>query len=53
MPLTQLDHRAKVEDCLGRALPPLRMAELIGMLDRLETLDAGGVKEMAAMLAGR
>ena len=53
VPLAQLDHRAKVEDCLRRAMPLPRVRELIGMLDRLEKLDAGGVKEMAGMLAGQ
>lgn len=52
VPLARPDHRAKVEDCLGRAMPLPRVTELIGLLDQLEMLDARGVKKVAGMLAG-
>jgi aconitate decarboxylase len=51
-PLAREDHRAKVEDCLRRALPEAGSRRLIERLDRLEDLEAGEVKEIARMLAG-
>ncbi len=52
-PLADGDHRAKLEDCLKRALSPQDMDTLLDLLDRLETLDARGVGRIVALIAGK
>lgn len=50
--LADADHRLKLEDCLRRALPDARSAELIALLDDLERHDAAGVRRIISLLAG-
>lgn len=50
-PLSDEDHRVKLEDCLRRALPEQRIIELLAALDRLETLDAAGMQAVCSTLA--
>ncbi len=51
VPLDPSAHRDKLLDCLGRALPAAAVDTLIGLLDRLDTLDAGGVEKLVALIA--
>jgi hypothetical protein len=50
-PLAPADHREKLLDCFHRALPPVRVGEVIDLFERLETLDAGGVAKLGALIA--
>jgi hypothetical protein len=50
-PLTPADHREKLVDCFNRALPAALVGELVALFERLETLDAGGVAQIAALIA--
>ena len=52
-PLTAHEHAAKLNDCLSRLLDARRSARLLERLDRLEKLDARGVRQIPASLAGR
>jgi 2-methylcitrate dehydratase PrpD len=51
VPLAPSAHRDKLTDCLRRALPPAKMDELLGMFERLDTLDADGVARLVALIA--
>ena len=51
VPLAPSDHRVKLLDCFRRALPADKVDELIGLFERLETLDAGGVARLVALIA--
>ena len=51
VPLVRGDHRAKLQDCVGRALPAARVDELLDALDRLEQQDAAGVAKIMALIA--
>ena len=51
VPLAPSDHRVKLLDCFRRALPAAKVDELIGLFDRLETLDAAGVAQLVALIA--
>ena len=51
VPLARDDHRAKLRDCVGRALPSARTDELLDALDRLERQDAAGVAKIMALIA--
>jgi aconitate decarboxylase len=51
VPLAPNDHRAKLLDCFARALPAAKVDELIGLFEKLDTLDAGGVRQMVALIA--
>ena len=51
VPLAPADHRDKLLDCFARALPAPQVAELIGLFERLDTLDAGGVGRLVALIA--
>ena len=51
VPLAPSDHRVKLLDCFRRALPADKVDELIGLFERLETLDAGGVAQLVALIA--
>lgn len=51
VPLAPSDHRVKLLDCFRRALPADQVDELIGLFERLETLDAGGVAQLVALIA--
>lgn len=51
VPLEPSAHRDKLLDCFGRALPAAKVDELIGLLERLDTLDAGDVENLAALIA--
>jgi 2-methylcitrate dehydratase PrpD len=53
VPLPERDHRAKLEDCLKRALPRPKMDRLIDLLDRLDALDSKGVCEVVALIGER
>jgi aconitate decarboxylase len=50
-PMAPTDHRDKLLDCFNRALAPPHVAELMDLFERLETLDAGGVARLAALIA--
>lgn len=49
-PLARKDHQAKLDDCLGRALPRPESAKLLALLDRLDTLDAKGFASIISIL---
>ena len=51
VPLEPSAHRDKLIDCCSRALPADKVDELIGLLERLEILDAGGVARLVALIA--
>ena len=51
VPLEPSAHRDKLLDCFGRALPAAKVDELIGMFERLESLGAGGVAQLVALIA--
>ena len=51
VPLARGGHRAKLRDCVGRALPSARTDELLDALDRLEQQDAAGVAKIIALIA--
>jgi aconitate decarboxylase len=50
VPLAPGDHRAKLDDCFGRALPAAQAAELIDALSRLPQLDSRGVAKLTALM---
>ena len=50
VPLDPSAHRDKLLDCLGRALPAAEVDTLIGLLERLDTLDAAGVRNLVALI---
>lgn len=52
IPLDPDDHRAKLEDCFGRMLGAPQVKEVIGLLERLEQLDAAGVRRIVSLVAG-
>jgi 2-methylcitrate dehydratase PrpD len=49
-PMTDADHREKLQDCLIRALPQPRIDELLGLLDRLDELDAAEVQKVTTLI---
>jgi hypothetical protein len=51
VPLDPAAHREKLLDCFSRALPPAAVAELLDLLEKLDTLDAGGVARLVALIA--
>ena len=51
VPLARGSHRAKLRDCVGRALPSARADELLDALDHLEQQDAAGVAKIIALIA--
>ncbi len=51
-PMGPDDHRVKLLDCFNRALAPAQVAELIGLFEKLETLEAAGVARISALIAG-
>ena len=51
VPLAPSAHRAKLLDCFGRALPAAQVDELVGLFERLETLDKSGVEKLIALIA--
>ena len=51
VPLDPAAHRDKLLDCMSRALPPAQVDELLGLFERIEALDAGGVKKLIALIA--
>ncbi|MEK7836241.1 MAG: hypothetical protein AAB298_08840 [Pseudomonadota bacterium] len=51
VPLAPSDHRVKLLDCFHRALPADKVDELIGLFERLETLNADGVAQLVALIA--
>ena len=44
-------HRAKMRDCLGVRLDAARADRVLEMLERLEQLSVGQIRELAALLA--
>lgn len=52
-PLQAADHLVKLRDCFGRALARGDMDRVLEGLDRLEKLDAGGVRGIVRLIAGR
>ena len=50
VPLAPGDHRSKLDDCLGRALPPASASEIIGALGRIESLDRADIGRLTALL---
>lgn len=51
-PMGPTDHRDKLLDCFNRALAPAQVSELIGLFEKLETLDAAGVAAISVLIAG-
>ncbi len=51
VPLAPTDHRDKLLDCFNRALPAAQVDALIDLFERLDTLDAGGVEHLVALIA--
>ena len=51
VPLDPAAHRDKLLDCMSRALPPAQVDELLGLFERIEALDAGGVKKLIVLIA--
>lgn len=49
-PLDAGQHRAKIADCLALRLDASRAARVTGLLESLESLDAGGVRELSDLL---
>lgn len=50
VPLDPRDHRAKLDDCLGRILPARHVSEVLELLDNLENLDASGVRRIVSLI---
>ena len=50
-PMADGEHRAKLDDCLRYALPEAAAAKLLAELDRMETLDAGGIAALIRLIA--
>lgn len=51
-PLTDEDHAVKLRDCFGRVMPPAKVEKLLASLDRIEKLNADGVREVVKSIAG-
>lgn len=51
VPLAPSDHRVKLLDCFRRAVPADKVDALTGLLERLDTLDARGIENLAALIA--
>ena len=49
-PLTAEEHERKLRDCLHRGLAPDALDEVLGLVSRLETLEAPEVKRLCALL---
>ena len=52
-PLTDDEHAVKLRDCFGRVMPQAQTEKLLASLDRIERLDAAGVRAVVRMIAGR
>ena len=52
VPLDPRDHRAKLDDCLGRLLKPSESKEVLDLLENLEKLDTSGVGKIISLIAG-
>ena len=50
-PMADGEHQAKLDDCLRYALPEAAAAKLLTELDRMETLDAGGIAALIRLIA--
>jgi aconitate decarboxylase len=50
-PIDERQHRAKLRDCLGARLEAARADRVLDMLENLERLSAGQVKELTALLS--
>jgi aconitate decarboxylase len=50
-PLTDAEHDVKLRDCLGRGLEQEAVDELLGLLHRLEALDAGAIRRVCELIA--
>lgn len=50
-PLTGAGHDVKLRDCLGRGLGPAAVDELLELLARLESLDAGGIRRVCELIS--
>jgi 2-methylcitrate dehydratase PrpD len=50
-PVDEAQHRAKLRDCLERALEPARATRALEMLGRLEKLTAAEVRQLIGLLA--
>ena len=51
VPLDPAAHREKLLDCFSRALPAPQVVTLVGLFERLESLDAAGVAQLVALIA--
>jgi 2-methylcitrate dehydratase PrpD len=49
-PLTQAEHRAKLEDCLRRGLSQQALSEVLDLLSRFESLEASGVRHLCRLI---
>jgi 2-methylcitrate dehydratase PrpD len=52
-PLRDEDHLVKLRDCFSRAMPTPQMEKLLTQLDRIERLNAEGVRAIVRMIAAR
>ena len=52
-PLRDEDHLVKLQDCLSRARTERQVQALLARLDRLDKLDAHGIRSIVRTLAGR
>lgn len=50
-PLSAAEHEVKLRDCLGHGLDAAGVDELLGLLCRLETLDARGIARVCELIA--
>jgi hypothetical protein len=50
-PLSDARHDVKLRDCLGRGLEPAAVDELLALLHRLESLDAGAIRRVCELIA--
>ena len=51
-PLDPADHRAKLEDCLGRMLAPAEVTRVLELLERLDKQSAESVREIMRLVGG-
>ena len=51
-PLTDEDHAVKLRDCFERVMSPANAEKLLASLDRMEKLDADGVRKVVKSIAG-
>jgi aconitate decarboxylase len=51
VPIAPSAHRDKLQDCFSRALPAAKIDEVIGLFERLDTLDKNGVAQLVALIA--